>query len=93
MIEDRQGDIYETFARKPDNVEKLVRAAQDRLLEDGSHLFAKADAWAKAGEMTLDLPAAPGRKARQAVLSAPHSGRDARWQRQNRQTMPRRSAL
>ena len=69
VIEDREGDIYETFARKPDNVEKLVRAAQDRLLEDGSHLFAKADAWAKAGEMTVDLPAAPGRKSRQAVLS------------------------
>ena len=28
VIEDREGDIYECFAFKPANVEKLVRAAQ-----------------------------------------------------------------
>ena len=69
VIEDREGDIYECFAFKPDNVEKLVRAGQDRTLDDGTHLFAKAQDWAEAGQMTVELPAAPGRKARQAVLS------------------------
>jgi hypothetical protein len=69
VIEDREGDIYECFAFKPGNVEKLVRAAQDRLLADGTHLFAKADEWTEAGQMTVELPAAPGRKARQALLS------------------------
>ena len=69
VVEDREGDIYESFAFKPANVEKLVRAAQDRRLADGSSLFAKADAWDEAGQMVVDLPATPGRKARQARLS------------------------
>lgn len=69
VIEDREGDIYECFAFKPAAVEKLVRAAQDRRLADGSSLFAKADEWDEAGRMTVPLPAAPGRKARQACLS------------------------
>jgi hypothetical protein len=68
VVEDREGDIYECFAFKPDKVEKLVRAAQDRLLCDGTHLFAAADGWAEAGQMTIELPAIPGRKARTAVL-------------------------
>jgi hypothetical protein len=69
VVEDREGDIYECFAFKPANVEKLVRASQDRLLEDGFHLFAKADSWPIAGQMTVELPSIPGRKARQATLS------------------------
>ena len=43
VIEDREGDIYECFAYKPAGVEKLVRAAQDRRLADGSSVFGKAD--------------------------------------------------
>ena len=69
VIEDREGDIYECFAFKPANIEKLVRAAQDRCLADGTSLFAKADAWDEAGQMTVELPAAPGRKARNAEFS------------------------
>jgi hypothetical protein len=69
VIEDREGDIYESFAFKPKTVEKLVRAAQNRALQNGGHLFATADAWAESGQMTVELAAAPGRKARQAVLS------------------------
>ena len=69
VIEDREGDIYECFAFKPAHVEKLVRAAQDRRLADGTSLFSKAEAWDEAGRMTVELPAAPGRKARQAELS------------------------
>lgn len=69
VVEDREGDIYECFAFKPANVEKLVRAAQDRALADGTSLFSKADAWDEAGRMEVELPAAPGRKARRAELS------------------------
>ncbi len=69
VVEDREGDIYECFAFKPAGVEKLVRASQDRLLADGSRLFAAAGAWAEAGRMTIELPAIPGRKARKTVLS------------------------
>ncbi|HZV06433.1 MAG TPA: IS4 family transposase [Gemmataceae bacterium] len=69
VVEDREGDIYESFAFKPPAVEKLVRAAQDRRLADGSSLFAKADGWDEAGQMAVELPAGPGRKARTARLS------------------------
>ncbi len=69
VIEDREGDIYESFALKPAGVEMLVRAAQDRTLADGTKLFAKAGGWAEAGRISVDLPAAPGRKARQAQLA------------------------
>lgn len=68
-MEDREGDIYECFAFKPAGVEKLVRAAQDRSLEGGGRLFASAEAWPEAGRMTVELPAAPGRKARACTLS------------------------
>ncbi|HXV22762.1 MAG TPA: IS4 family transposase [Alphaproteobacteria bacterium] len=68
VVEDREGDVYECFAFKPAGIEKLVRAAQDRRLSDGTCLFDKADAWAEAGRMAVDLPAAPGRKARKAEL-------------------------
>lgn len=69
VIEDREGDIYECFAFKPAGVEKLVRAAQDRRLADGTTLFSKAAAWDAAGRMDVEIPAAPGRKARTAELS------------------------
>ena len=48
----------------------IVRAAQDRSLEDGERLFATADALPEAGRTRLDLPAKPGRPARQATLAA-----------------------
>lgn len=69
VVEDREGDIYECFAFKPAGVEKLVRAAQDRALGAGGRLFAAAQAWPEAGRMTVELPAAPGRKARACTLS------------------------
>jgi hypothetical protein len=69
VVEDREGDIYECFAFKPANIEKLVRAAQDRCLADGTSLFSRADAWDEAGKMRVAIPAAPRRKARNAELS------------------------
>ena len=69
VVEDREGDVYECFAFKPAKVEKLVRAAQDRGLADGTLLFSRADVWDEAGRMVVELPAAPGRKARRAELS------------------------
>jgi hypothetical protein len=69
VVEDREGDIYECFAFKPANVEKLVRAGQDRSLADATSLFRKAQSWGEDGRMTVALPATPGRKARKAELS------------------------
>lgn len=68
VVEDREGDIFECFALAPVGVHKLVRVAQDRATDDG-RLFALTDGWAQAGRMTMDLPAAPGRKARKATLA------------------------
>ena len=69
VVSDREGDIYEDFADKPSAVEMLVRAGQDRRLADGSHLFAKTGMLPEAGRMAIDLPAAPGRRARTAIVS------------------------
>jgi hypothetical protein len=68
VIADRESDIFAAFARCPQGTDLLVRAAQDRSLEDDGKLFAHADALPIAGRATLDLPAKPGRKARQAQV-------------------------
>jgi hypothetical protein len=74
VVADRESDIFEAFALRPDGVDLLVRAAQDRSLkndrlEDGGLLFAAVDATAEAGQAEIDLPAGPGRKRRKARLA------------------------
>jgi hypothetical protein len=72
VVADREGDIYEAFARRPSGVELLVRASHDRSLDgkNAGRLFAKADALPAIGEAIIDLPAKPGRRVRQALLAA-----------------------
>lgn len=72
VVADRESDIYSAFARRPPGVHLLVRAAQDRALEDGGRLFARLDALEEAGRATLSLPAKPGRPAREATLAVRH---------------------
>jgi hypothetical protein len=69
VIADRESDIFEAFAQRPPAADLLIRAAQDRALADGGHLFARADALPEAGRARLELPAKPGRRAREAVLA------------------------
>jgi hypothetical protein len=70
VIADREGDIYEAFALRPDHADLLVRAAQDRSLgDDSGKLFAALDALPEAAQADLDLPAGPGRRARTARLA------------------------
>lgn len=69
LIADRESDIYEAFARRPEGVELLIRAAQDRALEAGGYLFAQTDAQSELARREIDLPSAPGRKARKAKLA------------------------
>jgi hypothetical protein len=69
VVADREGDIYEDFACKPDAVEMLVRAGQDRRLADGGRLFAKTETLPEAGRMHIEVPAAPGRAARRAEIA------------------------
>lgn len=70
VVTDREGDIYEMFALKPEGVELLIRAAQDRALaDDAGRLFATLAEQPEAGWFMITLPAAPGRKAREAHLA------------------------
>jgi hypothetical protein len=66
---DRESDIYEIFAFKPAQVELLIRAAQDRALVEGDRLFAHVASQPVAGQLSVDLPAAPGRPARKAEIA------------------------
>jgi hypothetical protein len=69
VVADREADIYETFALRPPETQLLIRAMQDRRLADGGMLFARAEALAELGRVSVKLPAAPGRAARIALLA------------------------
>jgi IS4 transposase len=56
VVGDRESDIYALFSRRPDNVQLLVRAAQNRKLDDGTMLFAAADDWPVLSAYTVQVP-------------------------------------
>jgi hypothetical protein len=68
-VSDREGDIYQHFARRPAGVEMVVRARHDRKLVGGGLLFAAAD---KLGEGFMRevfvAPRGPGDKGRTAKV-------------------------
>src|SRR5882762_9676482 len=68
VIADREGDLYPAFARRPPEVELLVRAQTDRALAGEGHLFAHLDNLPIAEQFVLELPAIPGRAARRAKM-------------------------
>jgi hypothetical protein len=88
-LSDRESDIFEAFALRPEGMELVVRAAHDRALDDAADdrtLFAMIDAQPVAGHAELDLAAKPGRKGRTATmevryrparLACPKTGRRA----------------
>ena len=69
MVADRESDIYELFVRKPEQLDLIVRAAQNRCLSDDTMLFA-----ALAGAQVLQTsivkvaPRGPGDKGREATV-------------------------
>ena len=69
VIADREGDIYQDFALKPEGVHLLVRAGFDRRLATGGKLFDHADSLVEAARFTVNIPPAPGRAGRQATLA------------------------
>ena len=77
VIADREGDIFEDFAFACDpahrGLDVLVRAAQDRCLVGGGRLLAAAEALDCSDQLTVDIAAAPGRKARQAIVEYGYS--------------------
>ena len=71
VIDDREGDIFEKWARLPDRRTQLLsRACRDRAVAGGGNLFAVIAAFPERHRSKLDLPARPGkRQARQAHLT------------------------
>src|SRR5271168_1757160 len=71
VIDDREGDIYEKWARLPDRrTHILTRACRDRAIAGGGKLFTTMAGFAEKHRFKLDLPARPGkRRARQACLT------------------------
>lgn len=71
VLDDREGDIYEKWARLPDQrTHLLTRACRDRCLADGGRLFATLAGLPEAYRFTLELPARPGKRgARTARLT------------------------
>ena len=71
LITDREGDIYELFARVPDEqTHVLVRAEHDRALADvGGRMLAKIAGEPEAGRLAFDLSSRPGRTARRVTLA------------------------
>jgi hypothetical protein len=73
-VSDRESDIYEHFARRPDNLDLIVRACQNRKIETDDTdqvnlLFSHVDGLPEQGRFEVKIPAAPGRKARMTELA------------------------
>jgi hypothetical protein len=76
VMDDREGDIYEKWARLPDErTHLLTRASRDRNLADGSRLFATMARLPEAHRFTLDLPARPGKRGARTAGLAVRFGR------------------
>jgi Transposase DDE domain len=74
VVSDRESDIYEHFAFRPANTHLIVRACQNRKIRIASEeadalLFGFIDGLPEAGRFCTKIPAAPGRKAREAELA------------------------
>ena len=69
VINDREGDIYEEFVCRPEGVDVVGRCHHDRTLVGGARLFDATCDVPELGRETIKLPAAPGRRARKAVLA------------------------
>lgn len=69
VVADREADIYETFALRPPETHLLIRAMQDRRLEEQAMLFAAVEDVPELGRLKVDIPAAPGRPARTLTLA------------------------
>lgn len=76
VIDDREGDIYEKWARLPDErTYLLTRASRDRCLAGGSRLFGTLAGLPEAYRFTLELPARPGKRGARTADMAVRFGR------------------
>lgn len=74
VVSDRESDIYAHFAYRPSQAHLIVRACQNRRIETGEEeeqidlLFSHIDNLPETGRLNVNIPAAPGRKARSSEL-------------------------
>lgn len=69
VVADRESDIYHLFAHRPEHVDLIVRAAQNRSLEDGAALFESVAATDPVGQYTVFVaPRGPGDAGRKAEV-------------------------
>jgi Transposase DDE domain len=69
VVEDREGDIYPQFARRPKGLHLIVRAAQNRKTDDGL-LFDVPAIWAELGQQSVTIqPQKTGEKPREAMVA------------------------
>ncbi|MEH2489138.1 IS4 family transposase [Bradyrhizobium sp. AZCC 2230] len=74
VVSDRESDIYEHFAYRPSQAHLIVRACQNRRIDTGEEeqqidlLFSRIDSLPEDGRLNVNIPAAPGRKARSSEL-------------------------
>ncbi|NTE21290.1 IS4 family transposase [Agrobacterium tumefaciens] len=69
IVQDREGDIYEQFARIPQTgIDLLIRARADRLLSDGTKLFESIDKQQVPSIYSVFIDARNGRKKRTAKI-------------------------
>jgi hypothetical protein len=75
VVGDRENDIYSCFARRPAEVDLIVRAAQDRALAEEASLFASAAAWPELTQVLVKVAPRragdPGRIATVALRAGP----------------------
>lgn len=69
VVGDRESDIYGLFAERDERTHLLVRAAQNRALDDGGKLFQKVRFWPVRDIYTIDVPVKPGQIARKADVA------------------------
>ena len=67
-VADREGDIYEMFADRPEGVEVVIRAAQDRAVSQGAGRLFCSLADRPQREHVIALPARPGQRKREARI-------------------------
>ena len=69
VVADRECDIYDEFALRPAETELLIRCHHDRVLTDGMRLYSCTAGLRELGREIVPVPAAPGRAARDAVVT------------------------
>jgi hypothetical protein len=69
VVADRECDIYDEFALRPPETALLIRVRHDRVVVGGRWLSTCTRGLPDLGRETISLPAAPGRRARDAVIA------------------------